>query len=91
MRIVDYYRFEGASDPDDMSIIYALEARGGTRGILTDAFGSYADPAIGAVLDRMRVARGRGHRRWHRVVIPLALGTAAAVGLTVLARRLRAA
>ena len=55
VRIRDYYRFEGASDPDDMSIVYALEARDGTRGVLVDAFGSYADPAVGAVVSRMRV------------------------------------
>jgi len=59
VRIVDYYRFEGASDPDDMSVIYTLEARDGTRGTMTDAFGPYADPAIGAVLDRMEDSQGR--------------------------------
>ncbi|HLB16311.1 MAG TPA: hypothetical protein VJM14_15365 [Burkholderiales bacterium] len=57
MTIRDYYRFEGTSDPDDMSIVYALEGSDGTRGILVDAFGTYADPAVGAVLDRMRIAR----------------------------------
>jgi hypothetical protein len=55
VRIRDYYRFEGTSDPDDMSVVYALEARDGTRGVLVDAFGSYADPAVGAMVNRMRV------------------------------------
>lgn len=58
--IRDYYRFEGTSDPDDMSIVYALESNDGTRGILVDAFGTYADPAVGAILDRMRIARSAG-------------------------------
>jgi hypothetical protein len=89
--IVDHYRFEGTSDPDDMSVIYALEARDGTRGTLSDAFGPYADPAIGAILDRLGIARTRGGLRWHRVVIRLALGAVALSGLAVLARRLRAA
>ena len=53
LRIRDYYRFEGTSDPDDMSVIYAVEACDGTRGTLIDAYGSYADPAVGAVLARM--------------------------------------
>jgi hypothetical protein len=53
--IRDYYRFEGASDPDDMSVIYAVETADGTRGTLIDAFGSYADPAIANVVDRMTV------------------------------------
>jgi hypothetical protein len=46
-----WYRFEGVSDPDDLSIVYALESRDGTRGILVDAFGPYADPALGAFLN----------------------------------------
>jgi hypothetical protein len=45
-----YYRFEGVSDPDDMAIVYAIETTSGTRGILVDAFGVYADPLIGAAL-----------------------------------------
>ena len=53
--IQDYYRFEGTSNPDDMSIIYVLEASDGTRGVLVDAFGSYASPAVGALVDRMRL------------------------------------
>ena len=48
VRIVEQYRFEGVSDPDDMSIVYALETRTGVRGTLTDAFGVYADPRVGA-------------------------------------------
>jgi hypothetical protein len=63
LRIRNHFRFEGTSDPGDMSIVYALEARDGTRGILVDAFGTYADPAVGAILNRMTVdppsARGR--------------------------------
>jgi hypothetical protein len=48
--IRDYFRFEGVSDPDDMSIVYAIETRDGTRGILVDAFGVYSDPAVSAFL-----------------------------------------
>jgi len=55
--IRDYYRFEGVSDPDDMAVVYAIEGRGGTRGILTDAYGAYADPAVGAMLDLLRIDR----------------------------------
>jgi hypothetical protein len=51
--INDFYRFEGASDPDDMSVIYAVETADGTRGTLIDAFGTYADPAIAAIVDLM--------------------------------------
>ncbi|TGE26684.1 hypothetical protein [Hymenobacter metallicola] len=41
--IVDFYRFEGESDPDDMSILYALECNDGVRGTISSAYGTYAD------------------------------------------------
>jgi hypothetical protein len=50
LQIVEHHRFEGASDPADMSVVYAVEATDGTRGVLVDAFGTYADPELGAVL-----------------------------------------
>ena len=43
VRIVDFYRFEGDSDPEDNAIIYALEAISGERGLLIDAYGSEGD------------------------------------------------
>ncbi|HEX8426982.1 hypothetical protein [Hymenobacter sp.] len=41
--IVDFYRFEGESDPDDMSILYALETSDGIRGTISSAYGTYGD------------------------------------------------
>ena len=55
--IHDYYRFEGASDPDDMSVIYAVETGDGTLGTLIDAYGTYADPDIAALVARMTFRR----------------------------------
>ena len=55
LMIVEHHRFEGASDPDDMSVVYAIEARDGTRGILVDAFGVYANPDLGAFLMNVRM------------------------------------
>lgn len=57
--IRDYQRFEGVSDPDDMSIVYAIESTDGTKGTLVDAFGVYANPAVAAVMDRVRIQRTR--------------------------------
>ena len=48
--IREYHRFEGASDPDDMSIVYAIEGEGGARGTLVDAFGAYSDPTVSSFL-----------------------------------------
>jgi hypothetical protein len=55
--IREYHRFEGVSDPDDMSIVYAIESRDGTRGVLVDAFGVYANPDVGTVLRDVRFLR----------------------------------
>jgi hypothetical protein len=56
--IREYYRFEGESDPDDMAIVYAIEGADGSRGVLVDAFGVYANPAVGAALRNVRVCPG---------------------------------
>jgi hypothetical protein len=53
VRISEYHRFEGVSDPDDMAILYALETRTGLRGTLADAFGVYAEPGIGAFMSEV--------------------------------------
>jgi hypothetical protein len=55
--IREFHRFEGVSDPDDMSIVYAIESRDGTRGTLVDAFGVYASPAVALVLERVPIRR----------------------------------
>jgi hypothetical protein len=51
-------RFEGISDPDDMAIVYALEARSGIRGTLVDAFGVYSDPRVGALMRQVPFRTG---------------------------------
>lgn len=47
VKILNFYRFEGESDPSDSSILYVLETKDGKRGLLIDAYGVYADPDIG--------------------------------------------
>ena len=44
VKIGQFYRFEGESDPADMTVLYAIEATDGEKGMLTDGFGTYADP-----------------------------------------------
>lgn len=41
--IVDVYRFEGMSDPDDETVLYAIKANNGNKGTLVDAYGAYAE------------------------------------------------
>ena len=48
--IVEHHRFEGVSDPDDSSVVYALEAPNGLKGVLVDAYGAYANWKTAALL-----------------------------------------
>lgn len=41
--VVHYYRFEGKSNPDDSSIMYAIESTSGEKGTLVDGYGLSAD------------------------------------------------
>lgn len=52
--IVAHRRFAGMSDPDNMSVLYAIKGNDGTRGIIVDAFGAYADPELGDFLEHVR-------------------------------------
>jgi len=45
--IMEFHRFEGDSGYDDMAILYAVEAIDGTRGLIIDAYGTYADQNLG--------------------------------------------
>ena len=42
IKIRKIYRFEGDSNPDDMSVLYAIESYNGIKGILINAYGTYA-------------------------------------------------
>ena len=58
LTIVEHHRFEGVSDPDDMSVLYVIEANDGTRGTIADAFGPQADPELGAFLKTVKMHEG---------------------------------
>jgi hypothetical protein len=44
--IVNFFRYEGISDPEDNSILYIIETNDGARGTLVDAYGAYSDPEV---------------------------------------------
>lgn len=43
LKIIRTYRFEGASDPSDSSILYLIEANDGLTGYSIDAYGVYSN------------------------------------------------
>lgn len=46
VKIINFYRFEGESDPSDNAILYVVETNTGEKGTLTDAYGVYTDPKV---------------------------------------------
>jgi hypothetical protein len=46
VKITQFYRFEGESDPADMQVLYAVECEDGTKGTITDGFGTYASADV---------------------------------------------
>ena len=52
--IDEFYRFEGASNPDDMSIIYAVSSpKYNLKGVLVNAYGTYADNSESAIAAKL--------------------------------------
>ena len=48
--IVNFYRFEGPSDPADNAILYVIETNDNQKGTLIDAYGPYADANVNAFM-----------------------------------------
>jgi len=46
VKVINFYRFEGESDPADNSILYVIETSDGMKGTLVDAYGAYADETV---------------------------------------------
>lgn len=53
--IDEFHRFEGMSDPDDMSIIFAITTGDGLKGTLVDAYGTYEDPITSEMVQKMKI------------------------------------
>ncbi|MCI0448352.1 MAG: phosphoribosylpyrophosphate synthetase [Chlorobi bacterium] len=55
--IVEFYRFEGETNPGDEEIVYAIESKDGVKGTLVSAFGIYADEVSDEVLKKLKIER----------------------------------
>jgi hypothetical protein len=56
--IIDkFYRFEGASNPDDSAIVYAISSKSGLKGTLVDAYGVYADSLTTDMMEKLKIKR----------------------------------
>lgn len=53
INIVNFFRFEGQSDPNDNTIMYAIETDDGLKGTLVDAYGPYADRKLSEFMNQV--------------------------------------
>ncbi len=53
VKILNFYRFEGDSNPSDNSILYAIETFDGMKGTLVDAYGPYGDSNVSAFISKV--------------------------------------
>ncbi|HVF82114.1 MAG TPA: hypothetical protein VM884_09280 [Flavisolibacter sp.] len=57
IHIVNFFRFEGESDPDDNAILYVIEAADGTKGTLLDSYGTYSDADISRFMQDVTIQK----------------------------------
>lgn len=57
IKAANFYRFEGLTDPDDMSILYAIETADGAKGTLMDAYGMYSDDDTGDFMKKVETEK----------------------------------
>lgn len=60
MKIIEYHRFEGMSNPSDMSIVFAIELNDGSKGIIISSYGMYADMNLVEFLDKVKIKERTG-------------------------------
>ena len=57
--IDEVYRFEGASNPDDQAILYAISAKNANiKGVLVNGYGTSSDGMTDAMIARLRTHPG---------------------------------
>ena len=54
VKIIEFHRFEGDTDMSDMAIIYVIEASNDCKGVIIDAFGTYANSDLGEFLKQVQ-------------------------------------
>lgn len=54
-QVDEYHRFEGISNPGDMSILFAVSTDNGVKGVLIDAYGTYEDPLKSEMLKKLKL------------------------------------
>lgn len=57
LTIEKIYRFEGDSNPDDMSVLFGISASDGTKGIIIDAYGIYENTEVSEFMKKIKITK----------------------------------
>jgi hypothetical protein len=53
--IVEFYRFEGDSDPADEAVVYAIESNRGQKGVLVSGYGPSSEGMSADMAKKLRI------------------------------------
>ena len=53
--VVKFYRFEGATNPSDNSILYVIETEDGEKGLLVDNYDASATQVSKEMLEKLKI------------------------------------
>ncbi len=53
VKVINFFRFEGVSDPADNTILYQIQTTDGLKGSLVDAYGPYSDAGVNAFMKQV--------------------------------------
>ena len=57
-KVDSFYRFEGASNPSDAAILYAISSdRYGLKGVLVNAYGIYSEPITDEMMEKLEIRK----------------------------------
>ena len=57
IQVINFFRFEGESDPDDNAILYVIEANDGSKGTLIDSYGTYSDAKVNGFMKDISIQK----------------------------------
>jgi hypothetical protein len=59
----EVHRFEGVSNPDDNSILFAISSSDGVKGLLIDAYGMYSDSLSPTMIEKLTIDKKTNFRK----------------------------
>ena len=51
----EVHRFEGMTNPDDSSVLYAISSSKAIKGVLIDAYGTYAESLSPLMIQKLKI------------------------------------